>query len=217
MNANPVSPAREPSQQAALDEFFAALRADARESEAAVGAAKPALVRLAQAVAGSDSAQALRVRNLLLSLYSGGGVHADVSDLLTLDWSLRKDLCAVFLAFNHGEFGYEAVTAAFAAAGDRHCRWFLSDAPNPRGRVREALTFAKPGPLHATTRTLTERGVAEVLLSLFAGHRVDLSLSLQSLDDTRRLLLTQVVSDFMAGRLHGEDRDAVCEHFGQPE
>lgn len=215
MHSQPISSSDGSDEKAILDEFFASVRTAARESEAAVAAAKPALERLAKAIAGRDNSQALRIRSLLLSLYSG--VRADVSDLLTLDWSLRKDLCAVFLAFNHGEFSYEAVSAAFEKAGDRYCRWFLSAAPSPRGRLREALAFAKPGTLRSTPRTLTERGVAEVLLSLFAGHRVDLSTSLRSLDDTRRSLLTQILSDFMAGMLHWEDRAAVCEHFGQPE
>lgn len=217
MNAQPISSSGSSDNKAALDEFFAAVRAAARESEAAVASAKPALARIAQAIAGHDNSQALRVRQILLSLYSGGSVLADVSDLLTLDWSLRRDLCAVMLAFNHGEFSYETVAAAFEQAGDRHCRWFLGAAPNPGMRLREALAFAKAGPLTSTPRTLTERGVAEVLLSICAGHRVDLSASLRSLDDTRRSLLTQIFSDFVAGKLHGEDCDAVCEHFGQPE
>ncbi|HYD83730.1 MAG TPA: hypothetical protein VEA63_06745 [Opitutus sp.] len=83
--------------EAAFANFFATVRATARESDAAVLAAKPALERIAQAVVGRDNGQALRVRSILLSLYTGGAMLADVSDLMTLDWSLRRDLCAVLL------------------------------------------------------------------------------------------------------------------------
>ena len=84
----------EDDRQAALTEFFAAVRTAARESDAAVVAAKLALSRLAKAIVGSDNSQALRVRSILISLYTGGSVLADISDLMALDWSLRIGRCA---------------------------------------------------------------------------------------------------------------------------
>jgi hypothetical protein len=71
--------------ESTLRDFFTAVRTAARESDAAVEAAKPALARLATTIAGHDHGQALRVRSILLSLYTGGSALADVSDLMALD------------------------------------------------------------------------------------------------------------------------------------
>ena len=65
----------------ALAEFLAAVRTAAQESEAAVVAAKPALARIASAITRRDNGQALRLRALLVSLYSGGQVCAELSGL----------------------------------------------------------------------------------------------------------------------------------------
>jgi hypothetical protein len=120
-----VVPFRPLAGEAALKEFFFAVRIAAIESDAAVTAEKPALARLAAAVSG----------------------------LLALDWSLRKDLCAVLLAFGHGEFGYDYMKSAFEQAGDRDARWFLGAAHDPREQLREALAFAKPGPVTNRVRS----------------------------------------------------------------
>lgn len=134
--------------------------------------------------------------------------------LMALDWSLRKDLCAVLLAFGHGEFGYEYLKeGAFENAGDHDARWFLDAAPEPDERLREALAFAKPGSLATAPRTLTERGVAEFILSLFAGDPVNLQSALRSLVRTRAAL----VSDYMAGRLEDSATELVREFFGQSD
>lgn len=91
MNATPSDSLDETTTRAAaLSEFIAAVRTAARESDAAVDTAKPALARIAAAVAGHDNGQALRVRSILLSLYSGGSALANVSDLMALDWPLRR-------------------------------------------------------------------------------------------------------------------------------
>lgn len=197
MNIHSILPTSDAEKKAALDEFFAAVHTAARESEAAVAAAKPALERIAAAITGRDNSQALRVRNLLCSLYAGGSARADVSDLLTLDWSLRKDLCTVFLAFNHGEFSYAALIAAFERVGDHGARWFLGTTHVPRERLREALVFAKAGPLATTPRTSSERGVAEFLASLFTGRPVDLQCASQSLDEQRRALVIELFADYL--------------------
>lgn len=213
MNACRSHQSTDTERETALAEFFATVRTAARESDAAVLAAKPALERIAQAIAGRDSGQALRVRSILVSLYTGGAVLADVSDLMTLDWSLRQNLCAVLLAFGHGEFGYDYMRTAFEDAGDRNAQWFLGAAPDPIERLREALVFAKPGPITTTPRTLSERGVAEFLASLFGGLRVELGIALQNLDQIRAALVVDVASQFVAGRFGDEAVDLVREHF----
>ena len=197
----------------ALAEFFATVRAAARENDAAVLAAKPALKRLAEAIVGRDNGQALRVRSILISLYTGGAVLADVSDLMTFDWSLRRDLCTVLLAFGHGEFGYDYMKVAFEHAGDRDAQWFLGAAPDPIERLREALAFAKPGSLPTTPRTLSEKGVAGFLVSLFGGMPVELGNALQGLDQIRAALVVGLTSDFVAGRFGYEAGELVRMHF----
>ena len=202
----------ETERESALKDFFAAVRDAATEADAAVDAAKPALARLAVAVAGHDNGQALRVRAILISLYTGGSALADVSDLMALDWPLRKDLCAVLLAFGHGEFGYDYMKVAFEQAGDRDARWFLGAAHDPRERLHEALIFAKPGPVTAP-RTLSEKGVALLLLSLFAGVPADLQFALRGLDAVRADLVSGLVSDYVAGRFDFTDEQEVRAHF----
>ncbi len=213
MNSHPIHRPDEAERKAALDEFFAAVRSAAREADAAVTAAKPALDRLASAIAGHDHGQAIRARSILISLYTGGTMLADVSDLLALDWTLRRDLCAVLLAFNHGEFSYDYMRAAFERAGDRNARWFLSAANNPRERLREALDFAKPGPLDTTPRSSSEKGVAGFIASLFAGQPVDLASAVQRLDEIRRSLVAGLFADYLAQRFDADDRETVAEHF----
>ena len=203
----------EAEREAALKEFVAAVRTAAIEIDASVDAAKPALAQLAAAVAGHNNGQALRVRALLISLYTGGSALADVSDLMALDWPLRKDLCAVMLAFGHGEFGYDYMKSAFEQAGDRDARWFLGAAHDPRERLREALNFAKPGSVTAP-RTLSQKGVALLLLSLFAGVPADLQFVLRGLDAVRADLVSGLVSDYVAGRFDFTDEKTVREHFG---
>jgi hypothetical protein len=109
----------------ALREFAASLHQTATESETAVIRAKEALERLTEAIVGGDNGQAVRVRNMLRSIYSAGATLADFSDLMTLDWAVRKDLCAVLLAFGCGDLDYAYLRRAFEAAGDEGARWFL--------------------------------------------------------------------------------------------
>lgn len=213
MTATTTDPTEETAERTnALNEFIAAVRTAARESDAAVDAAKPAIARLAAAVTGRDNGQAIRVRSILLSLYSGGSALADVSDLMSLDWALRRNLCAVLLAFGHGEFDAEYVKSAFELAGDHDARWFLGNAHDPRERIEEALAFAKAGPLNAP-RTLNEKGVAMVLLSLFAGTPCDLQLALRGLDRMRSDLIVAIITDYVAQRFDFTDEDRVRKFF----
>lgn len=216
MNATTTGPTEETVERTdTLNEFIAAVRTAARESDAAVEAAKPALARLAAAVVGRRNGQALRVRSILVSLYSGGSALADVSDVMSLDWALRRDLCAVLLAFGHGEFDAEYVKSAFELAGDHDARWFLGNAHDPRERVEEALSFAKAGPLSAP-RTLNEKGVAMILLSVFAGIPCDLRFALRGLDQMRSNLVVSILTDYLAQRFDFTDEERVRDHFELP-
>ena len=216
MNTTSTDSVAEPvSHATALSDFIAAVRTAALESDAAVEAAKPAIARLAATVVGHDNGQALRVRSILLSLYTGGSALADLSDLLALDWPLRKDLCAVLLAFGHGEFDDDYLKSAFELAGDLGAQWFLGTAHDPRERLNEALALAKPGPIVAP-RTLNEKGMALILLSLFAGVPVDLQLALRGLDTRRSDLVVGLLTDYVAQRFDFTDEDVVREHFELP-
>lgn len=208
-----IEPTTDSGASRALDEFFAMIRTASRESSAAVANAKPALARIAPAITGQDSGQAQRVRSILVSLYTGGTVLADVSELMALDWSLRRDVCAVLLAFGHGEFGYDYMRSAFEEAGDYNAQWFLSAAPEPDERLREALAFAKPGPLDLTPRTLTEKGMATLLLSVFAGVPVELDQALKCFDQQRAGLVTDIVSNYLAGRFDSHAAEMARTFF----
>jgi len=117
------------SDPTALGACFAALRDVQRERAAAARLAIPALRRLV-ATFPHRTGQSYKLRSLLWSLYNGR--PADLSDMLCLDWTLRKDLAAVMLGFGHEDktvrFFYAAFDEAinveahqwdwFAAAGD---------------------------------------------------------------------------------------------------
>lgn len=197
---------------AALAEFFAAVRTAAKEADAAVSDAKPALARLAAAVVNRHNGQAQRVRTILASLYTGGAMLADVSEVMTLDWALRRDLCTVLLAFGHGEFGYEYLKSALEQAGDMNVCWLLSDCTQPRERLHEALRFAKPGDLNQP-RSSGERRVAEVVISLFSSASTNLQQALQALDAQRARLVAGIITDYLAGRFDFTDDEEVRAHF----
>ena len=197
---------------AALAEFLATVKTTARETELAIAEAKPALARIASAIARHDNGQAVRLRALLISLYSGGRAPVDLSELMMLDWSLRKDLCAVLCAFGHGEFGYDYMKSAFEQAGDFEAQWFLAAAPEPRERLRTALHFAKAGNAREP-RSSGERRIRQFLVSLFAGVPVDLQDVLNGLDAERAKLVLSIVSDYLAGRFDFTDDEEVRARF----
>ena len=102
--------------------YFKRLREMMAEKSAAVEPAVLALSRLV-AVCRCMSGQSFIVRRLLFSLWNGKRV--DLSDLLRLDWPLRKDLLAVCLAFGHDKFFYAAFERAFTEVG--LWDWFTSE------------------------------------------------------------------------------------------
>lgn len=118
----------------ALAGFFAEQRKINAERLAAVELAVPALERLCNVMC-DRSGQCYKIRDLLYSLWNGQPTN--LSEVLNLDWEIRKDFCAVVLAFGfeetkfgkdgsitHGiEFFYDAMTAALKKVGQY--TWFL--------------------------------------------------------------------------------------------
>lgn len=209
---DPIHIAVAAEQDAALADFFAAVRNAAKEADAAVENAKPALARLASAVVNRDTGQALRIRSILASLYTGGSTVADVSDVMNLDWTLRRDLCSILLALGHGEFGYEYLKSALEQAGDIDLCWLLAESTEPRGLLEEALKFARPGDMNEP-RSSIERCVAVIITGLFGGKSIHLQEALRGLDGERAKLVARIITGYLAGRFDFTDDQLVQTHF----
>ena len=110
----------EAENQAILDEFFAGQQTIRREHTAAAVHAAECLGRLI-ATFPQRTGQSHQLRGLLYSLWNGQ--PHDLSDVLCLDWSLKKDFCHVVLAFGHDDFFYDAIQALLREAGQFD--WFL--------------------------------------------------------------------------------------------
>jgi len=116
----------------ALDACFAALRDVQSERAAAARLAIPALRRLV-ATFPHRTGQSYKLRSLLWSLYNGR--PADLSDMLCLDWALRKDLLAVMLGFGHEDKTVRFFYAAFDDAINLEAHqwdWFTAAGDEPR-------------------------------------------------------------------------------------
>lgn len=128
-------------EEAALQEFFAQERVIIQERRKASQEALPALQRLAEVMRGR-SGQPYKVRTILYSIWNGK--PAAVVELVNLDWSIRKDLAAVLLAFGYEddqvEFFYDAIEAAVKAAGQ--WQWFLEERFNV-GVLEEYVNAAR--------------------------------------------------------------------------
>jgi hypothetical protein len=100
------------------------MRQIAGERREAVDAAIPALNHLCE-VMTSGTNQAFHLRALLYSLWNGQ--PTPLYAVLDLDWQLRKELCAVVLAFGYEDserkFFYDAIKSAVTARGI--WAWFL--------------------------------------------------------------------------------------------
>ncbi len=77
------------------------------------------------------------------------------------------------------------------------------------------LSFAKAGPLNAP-RSLSERGVAMILLSLFAGTPCDLQFALRGLDRIRSDRVLLILNDYLAQRFDFTDEERVKNCFDLP-
>lgn len=112
-----------------VKESLKKMRADALERREACLKALPALDRLAIVMQGR-SGQPYKIRSLLFSMWNGK--PALFSDMLGLDWEIRKDLIAVMLAFGYEDsktaFFYNAIKAAVVSAGQWD--WFLEESEN---------------------------------------------------------------------------------------
>lgn len=115
-----VMPSEE-DRAAALDAFFGSMKRTNRERRDAAEAARPALRELCE-VMRQKTGQSHIVRRLLWSLYNGE--MASLIELVTLDWKIRQQLCAVLLAFGFEDiadpkvaFFYDAMKMEIAGAG----------------------------------------------------------------------------------------------------
>ena len=121
--------------EAATVEFLTAMNAQYAEHTACIPPALDALARII-ATFPQRTGQSFKLRALLYSLWNGQ--PADLSDTLCLDWQLRKDFCAVVMAFGYEAreiapgvsdfsampcFFYKEVQDALTAAGQFD--WFL--------------------------------------------------------------------------------------------
>lgn len=115
--------------EAAMKEFFEREQRVNAERLKAVLAAEPALKRLCQVMC-ERSGQCYKVRSLLWSLWNGK--PAELIEVVSLDWEIRKDLCAVILAFGYEgkgvHFFYAALSHAVRAAGQ--WSWFEEERLN---------------------------------------------------------------------------------------
>lgn len=111
----------DPTTSEVLKDLFRTKRAQ----ENAVPEGLAALERLAKAVVHRDSGQAVVIRRFLLSLFNGENERVDLSEVMRLDWALRKDLCSVILTVGSVGFPDTAIREAFAKHGG--VDWFLAE------------------------------------------------------------------------------------------
>lgn len=133
MDAGGIPPVRRVSEEekkSVFAGFIAEQRGIKRERRAAVALAAPALERLCQVLC-ERSGQPKHLRGLMFSLYNGQPVS--LLEVLTLDWEIKKDFCALVLAFGYEngpaaicdtpDFFYAAMKEAITKAGQWD--WFL--------------------------------------------------------------------------------------------
>lgn len=123
----PLHETSEEDKKAALKAFFSAAKDVDKEQLAAIAAAKPALERLCRSMRQRTD-QSSRVRDLLYSAWNGQATP--LIEVCALEWALKKDVCAVLLAFGceteADAFYYDALIAPVKAAG--LFEWFCAAA-----------------------------------------------------------------------------------------
>jgi len=97
-----------------LSAFFQSQKEIRDERSAAVLDARPALDRVVSTFA-HRTGQSHKLRGLLYSLWNGK--PWSLSDLLSLDWSLKKDILLVALAFGDDQFFYREIQDPIKSAG----------------------------------------------------------------------------------------------------
>jgi hypothetical protein len=122
-------------EKTALDDFFRGMGASKKEHRAAAITALEALPRLI-AIMPQRTGQSYKVRSLLYSLWNGQATS--LSDVMNLDWSIRKDVCAVVLGFGFEDetthLWYDEISDALKAAGQ--FQWFLEAHGESEGREK---------------------------------------------------------------------------------
>jgi hypothetical protein len=233
-----MNPTSHADDQDEVKNFFRQVNLETDLAKKAGAEARAAMQRIAPKIVNSTSGQALRLRAMLYNLFTGSRGRCDLSDAMTLDGSLRRDLCAVIAGVNHEGCPDEYLREAFhEVAGNAGVKWFLAAAPrdrdedqdsqpaareaeqgSPADLLAQALAKAKAGSLDHTARCTGEKNLAHFLVSLFlSGKPVDLNQITLSLDDHNRRLLAAIFSAYMAGRYSCEDAVIVSEHFHMGE
>lgn len=116
----------------ALREIGKSWRAIRDERRQAAKVGSEALARLVE-VCRNKTGQSSTIRQTLYSLWNGAP-RSLLNGTLGLDWALKKDLCAVVLAFGFDgddtepPLWYDQIKAAFESAG--LWDWFLAEAIN---------------------------------------------------------------------------------------
>ena len=123
----------EAENQAALEEFFSHQKKTRSEQRAAAVAGLEALDRLVSVLKSNHfTGQPYKIRELLYSLWNGK--PAELTELLGLDWDLRKDVCAVIAGFgfedSQTKLFYNAISDRLKAA--HLFDWFLEERLNIR-------------------------------------------------------------------------------------
>lgn len=112
--------------RAHLAETLREMRHRSQQHKLAAIVALQAMDRLAQ-VLTHRSGQPYKLRALLYSLYNGK--PASLLDVVSLDWEIRQDLCAVLNGFGYerGEVKcfYDALKTAISKAGQWN--WFITE------------------------------------------------------------------------------------------
>lgn len=184
-------------------------------SHEAGAAAREAMARLAKAIVGQYGSQSLRLRALLLNLYQGAG-KTDLSDVMTLDATLRRDFAAVVAGVNCAGCPDSYLSDAFReAAGKDGVDWFLAEygIEDESVALSEALSFCRRGALDKVARSSGELAFARFLSAVFLGGEIALS-ALDVLDKERRALAKSIFTAFLAGKFGSQETQLVAEYFG---
>ncbi len=110
------------------DQFGAELKRTLQQQRGMIKYARVALPGLVD-VCGAKTGQSYKLRSLLYSAWNGKPVS--LLELVGLDWSIKKDVLTVLLAFGcepgggAPPFFYDAISDAFKAAG--LMEWFTAE------------------------------------------------------------------------------------------
>ncbi len=129
MNPLPIDFPTDEENDAHLKELFCGLASVAGERRNAAAMGLLALDHLAEMMR-YDSGQCYKVRELLFALYNGK--PCDLLSVVSLDWSIRKDVCAVILGFGFEDktvsLFYDELKLAVTNVG--LWDWFIEEAEN---------------------------------------------------------------------------------------